>query len=103
MFIAKVFRRAYPREKIASLDLWFQLHRGFMLLAVFLSIIGVIVIFTTRGGWSSSAGSHAIVGIITFSLGLLNPIMAVFRPPADSGKFIKIYVISMSLRLGLDS
>ena len=86
MFIAKVFRHAYPREKIASLDLWFQLHRGFMIFGVFLSVVGIVTIFATRGGWSQSAGAHAIVGILTFSLGLLNPVMAVFRPSAESGK-----------------
>ena len=84
--MGRVFRRAFPQTKIFGLDLWFQLHRFFMIFCSVFTIISIIVIFATRGGWSASAGSHAVVGIIVFVLTVINPIVAMFRPSPKAGK-----------------
>ena len=64
---------------------WFFLHRAAMITAVLVTLISIIVIFVDRGGWSNSAGTHAITGILTFILCFANPVIAFFRPDKTSG------------------
>ena len=66
-----------------------------MVVVVGITLISLITILITRGGWSESAGTHAIIGIITIILAILNPISALLRPDKTSGKtftsFFKVY------------
>ena len=63
-------------------------RRLFFYFLVILTIVGIILIFVNRQGWSESAAEngHAFAGIIVFAFGLMNPIIAMFRPDPDSGK-----------------
>lgn len=81
ILIARLVRRGKLEDlKIGSNQSWFVLHRGLMVTAVTITIISLIIIMVNRGGWSKSAGTHAILGIITVVLAILNPIGAFFRP-----------------------
>lgn len=86
LFIGRFFKRGYPKKMIKSKPIWFQFHRLLMVLSVILTIIGIILIFVNREGWSESAAEngHAFAGIIVFAFGLMNPIIAMFRPDPDS-------------------
>merc|ERR1712176_889697 len=53
-------------------------------------------IMVNRGGWSKSAGTHAILGIITILLAILNPIGAFFRPDKFSVNRVFFNVIHSS-------
>ena len=70
---------------MCSMELWFPLHRIFMISSSIITLVAFITTFATRGGWSKSAGAHAICGVILFALVLLNPMMAMLRPPNKSG------------------
>lgn len=86
LFIGRFFKRGYPKKMVKSKPIWFQFHRLLMVLSVILTIIGIILIFVNREGWSESAAEngHAFAGIIVFAFGLMNPIIAMFRPDPDS-------------------
>ncbi|CAG5090653.1 Oidioi.mRNA.OKI2018_I69.PAR.g12676.t1.cds [Oikopleura dioica] len=86
LFIGRFFKRGYPKKMVKSKPIWFQFHRLLMVLSVILTIVGIILIFVNRQGWSESAAEngHAFAGIIVFAFGLMNPIIAMFRPDPDS-------------------
>jgi len=90
MLIARYFRKTWVGKKFMGLDIWFQAHRTLMILAVFFSILSLILIAVQVGGFSSlewanvsrggGTGSHPAVGLATLILAVLNPVMALFRP-----------------------
>ena len=80
MLSANTVRRVFPGNKIGKIQAWFVLHRGMMVSAILCTIAAFITIFVAIGGWSDSAGSHAILGCIVVGCMTINPIMAVFRP-----------------------
>jgi len=84
LFLARFVKRDNPDHIIMKTAAWFFLHRAAMITAVLVTLISIIVIFVDRGGWSNSAGTHAITGILTFILCLANPIIAFFRPDKTS-------------------
>ena len=69
-----------PHLKVKGTGMWFVSHQATMMTGVIIALIAFVIIFVGIDGWSESAGAHAIVGVITVSLMLLNPIMATFRP-----------------------
>jgi len=95
--IARLVRRGKLEDlKIGSNQSWFVLHRGLMVTTVTITIISLIIIMVNRGGWSKSAGTHAILGIITVVLAILNPIGAFFRPDKFSGIVYALKIISIA-------
>merc|ERR1712130_314432 len=73
-------------NKIGNIHAWFVLHRGMMISAILCTIAAFITIFVAIGGWSESAGRHAILGCIVVACMTVNPIMALFRPKPDHPK-----------------
>ncbi|XP_045156560.2 putative ferric-chelate reductase 1 homolog [Mercenaria mercenaria] len=80
------------REKeLFGTKIWFQVHRGAMVVALIFVIIGFISIFVEIGGYSqvvstdsaAAVQAHPVIGIIVTVLGFVNPIMAIFRPGGD--------------------
>ena len=97
--IARLVRRGKLEDlKIGSNQSWFVLHRGLMVTTVTITIISFITILVNRGGWSRSAGTHAILGIITIILAILNPIGAYFRPDKFSGIVYSLEIISEAFK-----
>ncbi|XP_072918869.1 putative ferric-chelate reductase 1 isoform X2 [Hemitrygon akajei] len=82
ILIAQYFKRVGD-TKIFGKDLWFQLHWPLMTLTVVLTIIGFVLAFVQAKGWSYGAGSHPVLGCIVMGLALIQPLVAVFRPPPD--------------------
>ncbi|XP_065905954.1 ferric-chelate reductase 1-like [Dysidea avara] len=88
-FLAANMKPALPNGE------WFQAHRIFMILALFLSCLGFILIFVafhnaptrgliTLGELNKTGTAHFILGIILTTLIILNPILAIFRCKPDS-------------------
>lgn len=97
LLIARLVRRGKLEDlKIGSNQSWFVLHRGLMVTTVMITIVSLIIVMVNRGGWSNSAGNHAILGIITIILAFLNPIGALFRPDKFSVNRVFFNVIHSS-------
>jgi len=84
VIVARHFKPLWHESTINSQKVWFQIHRLLMVAAVVFTVIGIILIFIAREGFSESAGSHAITGLVTLGLAVLNPILALFRPHPDA-------------------
>ncbi|CAB1326003.1 unnamed protein product [Coregonus sp. 'balchen'] len=66
-FIASYFKPDWPEKTLFGQKIWFQVHRGLMMLTVLLTCVAFTLPFIYRGGWSK-------------------PIMATLRPPPDSSR-----------------
>ncbi|KAJ8397542.1 hypothetical protein AAFF_G00438180 [Aldrovandia affinis] len=84
IIVARYFKDDWPDRALFGQRVWFQVHRALMLLAVLLSSVGFILPFIYRGGWSHSAGAHPYLGCTVMALAVIQPLMAVLRPPPDS-------------------
>ena len=69
-----------------------------MVTTVTITLVSFIIVMVSRGGWSKSAGTHAILGIITIILAILNPIGALFRPEKFSGMVYSLKMFFQSRR-----
>lgn len=76
--LARFFKPVWPDTKLLGEKVWFQLHRGLMVLAVLTTITAFVIPFCYRLGWSGRA--HSVLGCIVMFLALMQPIMAFFRP-----------------------
>uniref|UniRef100_A0A8C9RIP8 Ferric chelate reductase 1 n=2 Tax=Scleropages formosus TaxID=113540 RepID=A0A8C9RIP8_SCLFO len=86
VIFARYFRHDWPGSALFGQTIWFQVHRTLMVLTVLLTCLGSIFAFTYRGGWSRRAGAHPYLGCAVMALAILQPVMAVFRPPPDSAR-----------------
>ncbi|KAF4088137.1 hypothetical protein AMELA_G00079290 [Ameiurus melas] len=86
VIIARYFKPDWPETTVCGQRVWFQFHRGLMLLTVLLTFIGFILPFVYRSGWSKRAGSHPYFGCTVMTLAVIQPIMALFRPAPDSSR-----------------
>ncbi|XP_029309279.1 putative ferric-chelate reductase 1 [Cottoperca gobio] len=83
-FIASFYKPDWPNKTLLGQKVWFQVHRGLMMLTVTLTIVAFCLPFFYRKGWSKHAGVHPYLGCSVLTLSLIQPIMAVMRPSADS-------------------
>ncbi|CAC5379665.1 unnamed protein product [Mytilus coruscus] len=91
IILARYFKKHWSDSTWMKQKIWFQIHRTCMVLAVLLTIGGFILILVhTKGyrelteiGDKSYVNYHPILGIVVFSLALLNPIIAMFRCAPD--------------------
>ncbi|KAG7336059.1 hypothetical protein KOW79_000752 [Hemibagrus wyckioides] len=86
VIIARYFKPDWPETTVCGQRVWFQFHRGLMLLTVLLTCIGFILPFIYRRGWSKRAGSHPYFGCTVMALAVIQPIVALFRPAPDSSR-----------------
>ena len=70
-----------------------------MVTTVTITLVSFIIVMVSRGGWSKSAGTHAILGIITIILAILNPIGALFRPEKFSGMVYSLQMLFQIRRI----
>ncbi|XP_036939226.1 putative ferric-chelate reductase 1 isoform X1 [Acanthopagrus latus] len=85
-FIASFYKSDWPNHSLLGQKIWFQVHRGLMVLTVTLTVVGFCLPFFYRKGWSKHAGVHPYLGCCVLALSLIQPIMAVIRPSPDSSR-----------------
>ncbi|OWA54549.1 putative Ferric-chelate reductase 1 [Hypsibius exemplaris] len=76
---ARQTKNIYPNKRPLNGPVWFIAHRTLMSLAVVLTLSSIIIIIVDVGGWRDI--SHAYLGVITFSLAMIQPFIAVFFRP----------------------
>ncbi|XP_036378251.1 putative ferric-chelate reductase 1 [Megalops cyprinoides] len=86
IIVARYFKNDWPRSALFGQKVWFQVHRALMILTVLLTTVGFVLPFVYRGGWSRRAGTHPYFGCIVMALAVIQPLMAVLRPPPDSSR-----------------
>ncbi|XP_038127182.1 putative ferric-chelate reductase 1 isoform X2 [Cyprinodon tularosa] len=82
-FIASFYKHQWANQTLLGQKVWFQVHRGLMMLTVILTAIAFSFPFFYRRGWSKHAGAHPYIGCSVVVLSVLQPVIAVFRPPPD--------------------
>ncbi|KAM4728032.1 putative ferric-chelate reductase 1 [Anableps anableps] len=85
-FIASFYKQQWANQTLLGQKVWFQVHRGLMVLTVILTALAFCLPFFYRRGWSKHAGAHPYTGCCVLVLSLLQPVVAVFRPPPDSNR-----------------
>uniref|UniRef100_A0A3Q3LSU9 Ferric chelate reductase 1 n=1 Tax=Mastacembelus armatus TaxID=205130 RepID=A0A3Q3LSU9_9TELE len=85
-FIASFYKPDWPNQTLLGQKVWFQVHRGLMILTVTLTIVAFGLPFFYRKGWSKHAGVHPYLGCGVLALSLIQPIIAAFRPLPDSDR-----------------
>lgn len=83
-FIASFYKVELGAYSLLGQKLWFQVHRGLMVVTVLLTAVGFCMPFVYRRGWSKRAGVHPYLGCCVLALSLLQPITACLRPSPDS-------------------
>ncbi|XP_006812637.1 putative ferric-chelate reductase 1 [Saccoglossus kowalevskii] len=85
LILARYFKHMWPNTEVLGQKVWFTFHRILMIIALILCIAAFILIFVVNGGWvkyeyiDDPEHIHAIIGCIVVSLGIINPILAIFR------------------------
>ena len=80
LLFASGYKRFFNDVKLFGIGAWFQVHRVLMTLTLVLTLIGAIIIFVYREGWSESAGYHAYLGVVVLGLVHCNLILGLLRP-----------------------
>ncbi|OWA55085.1 putative Ferric-chelate reductase 1 [Hypsibius exemplaris] len=88
---ARQTKNMYPNKRPLNGPVWFIAHRTLMSLTVILTLSSIIIIIVDVGGWRDI--SHAYLGVITFSLAMIQPFVAVFFRPhiGNARRFIFNY------------
>ncbi|KAK2547459.1 Ferric-chelate reductase 1 [Acropora cervicornis] len=86
MFIARYMRPVWGEKEICGKRIWFVVHITIMLCTALLTIFGSALAFLYVGSWSEDAGAHPFIGVIVLIITVLQPIIAFFRPPVNSGR-----------------
>ncbi|XP_051737663.1 putative ferric-chelate reductase 1 isoform X1 [Ctenopharyngodon idella] len=86
VIMARYFKPDWPERNILGQKVWFQLHRMLMTLTVLLTLVGFVLPFMYRGGWSKRAGIHPYLGCVVMALTVIQPVMALFRPAPDASR-----------------
>ncbi|XP_029934643.1 putative ferric-chelate reductase 1 isoform X2 [Myripristis murdjan] len=88
VLFARHFKHLCSHTSLLGHQIWFQVHRTMMVLAVGLTAVAFTLPFIYRGGWSKHAGSHPYIGCAVMALSIIQPIMAVLRPAPQSPRRI---------------
>ncbi|XP_022089206.1 putative ferric-chelate reductase 1 isoform X2 [Acanthaster planci] len=82
--MARFFKPMWPNSKLLGTKVWFALHRICMVSCVLCFSVAFVLIFVHLEGFVELSETlsviHAICGIAVTVLGIINPIMALFRP-----------------------
>ncbi|XP_074118874.1 ferric-chelate reductase 1 isoform X2 [Sminthopsis crassicaudata] len=82
VLVARFFKPVWPKAFLFGEAAWFQIHRFLMLCTSGLTTVGFVLPFIYRKGWSKEAGYHPYLGCVVMTLAVLQPLLAVFRPPS---------------------
>lgn len=85
IFTARFMKKTWIDVKIFGKDFWFMVHQCSMSLTWVLTLSGFIIILVDSNQFI--ANPHSVLGTIAFSLCMIQPFGAVFRPgPKDSAR-----------------
>ncbi|KAM5126629.1 putative ferric-chelate reductase 1, partial [Mantella aurantiaca] len=84
VLVARFFKPVWPTSTLCGEKIWFQVHRILMLSTVVLTAVAFVLPFLYRHKWSNRAGYHPYLGCVVMTLTVLQPVMAIFRPPPQS-------------------
>uniref|UniRef100_A0ABM5G8R8 Ferric-chelate reductase 1 isoform X1 n=1 Tax=Pogona vitticeps TaxID=103695 RepID=A0ABM5G8R8_9SAUR len=82
--VARFFKPVWSHSLLFGEEIWFQVHRGLMMMTVLLTSTSFVLPFLYRGGWSKEAGIHPYLGCTVMALAVFQPLMAGFRPPPQA-------------------
>lgn len=89
ILLARHYKNVWEATTICGVKPWFAFHRVLMMLAVAMMIAALVLIFYKVGQWSVTENPHPILGIVCSVLGILQPIMALFRcHPHEENRYI---------------
>ncbi|XP_066102891.1 ferric-chelate reductase 1 [Saccopteryx bilineata] len=80
VIVARFFKPVLSKPFFGE-AIWFQVHRTLMVATSALTCMAFALPFIYRGGWSWRAGYHPFLGCVVLVLALLQPLLAVCRPP----------------------
>ena len=88
MFTAKFCKKMLPRMKIFGADVWFRIHQLCMSMVITLSMAGASILWVDRGveplQWDNIKNNpHSALGMAAICIGLIQPVIAFFRPSPD--------------------
>ncbi|XP_050401798.1 putative ferric-chelate reductase 1 [Patella vulgata] len=88
LIIARYFKQVWPNSSFLGQNIWFQIHRTCMIVALVATCIAFIIIFADVQDWTESPvrieNAHPYIGVLVTFLCIVNPIMAIFRPHPGS-------------------
>ncbi|KAM9324758.1 putative ferric-chelate reductase 1 [Gastrophryne carolinensis] len=84
VIVARFFKPVWPDSTLCGEKIWFQVHRILMITTLVLTAIAFVLPFLYRHKWSNRAGYHPYLGCTVMALAILQPVMAIFRPPTNS-------------------
>lgn len=85
MVMARHFKSAI-KTLIRGKAAWFQVHFGLMMVTASATVIGFILAFISRLGWSYDKGAHPVIGCIVMILSLIQIFIAFFRPAPQADR-----------------
>lgn len=79
-----IFTAAFKWLLPEQSPLWFQIHRAFQVFTVLLTVAGFViaVVMMDKKDDEHFVGSHPVIGLVVTIFACLQPINALFRPPA---------------------
>ncbi|XP_044531816.1 ferric-chelate reductase 1-like [Gracilinanus agilis] len=86
VLVARFFKPVWPKAFLFGEAAWFQVHRILMLCTSGLTMVGFVLPFIYRKGWSQAAGYHPYLGCVVMMLAVLQPLLAIFRPPSHDSR-----------------
>lgn len=85
IFTARFMKRTWVNVKVFGKDFWFVTHQLAMCTTWLLTLAGFIIILIDSNRWVSNP--HSILGTIAFTLCMIQPFGAAFRPgPKDPSR-----------------
>ncbi|XP_072391895.1 putative ferric-chelate reductase 1 homolog [Diabrotica undecimpunctata] len=85
IILARYYRQTWVGTTIMGKDMWFAMHRFFMVLTWLFTMAAFVLIFVELKAWSPN-NTHAILGTVTTILCFFQPIGAYFRPHPGTSK-----------------
>ncbi|XP_058834783.1 putative ferric-chelate reductase 1 homolog [Topomyia yanbarensis] len=86
--VARYFKKTWVTQQYFGGDAWFLYHRMYMFFTWLLTCSGFIIIFIDMDGWQDNA--HAVLGVTTFVLCFLQPILGAASPPGHTRQIARI-------------
>ncbi|XP_068098189.1 putative ferric-chelate reductase 1 [Hyperolius riggenbachi] len=84
VLVARFFKPVWPSSRLCGEKIWFQVHRILMMTTLLLTAMAFVLPYIYRRRLSNRAGYHQYLGCIVMALAILQPVLAIFRPPPQS-------------------